>query len=106
MEVEKVLCQTPNDEGKKDWEKYYTPKNIQNLTYEEILAYNRERNKGTFMDRSWRDKAVDEELVEKMSRKEKFLNGHYSLSYMSTQFALRIALQSRKTEFLQKLILE
>lgn len=41
------------------WKAQYNAKNISNLTYSEILELNREKNKGTFMDRSWRDNATN-----------------------------------------------
>ena len=59
----------------------FNAKTIHSLTYDEIVKYNKERNKGTFIDRSWRDNVDETSDLEdpNMSRWEKFKSGRYSV---------------------------
>lgn len=74
---------------KLEWEEKYNAKNIHNLTYDEIIMLNRERNKTTFFDRSWRDKVdASRDLEdENISRWQKFIQGRYSLNNVGRNFA-------------------
>jgi len=48
---------------------------ISQMTYSEIMEKNRAQHKGTFMDRSWREKIPEEQPK---SLIDGFRSGHYS----------------------------
>jgi len=80
---------------------------MKNLTFEEIIRLNREKNKGTFLDRSWRDRVETEGSAyddPSLSRWQKFKAGGYSVRNVGRGFASKLALQQRKIEFLEALI--
>ena len=80
---------------------------MKNLTFEEIIRLNREKNRGTFLDRSWRDRVETEGSAyddPSLSRWQKFKAGGYSVRNVGRGFASNLALQQRKIEFLEALI--
>lgn len=58
---------------------------INQMSYSEIIRKNRESHKGTFMDRSWRDKVSDEDPTGKTFT-ENLKNGSYSYQAISRRF--------------------
>lgn len=84
----------PVDKDK--WRETYNPKNIHNLTFKEIVTLNREKNKDTFMDRSWRDRVDKEGSVlddPSFTRWQKFKAGGYSLNNLGKSFATKLAIK-------------
>lgn len=54
---------------------------------------NREKNKGTFIDRSWRDHATNPLDDENATKWTKFIQGGYSVGNLGKHFAKKLALQ-------------
>jgi hypothetical protein len=71
------------------------------------MKLNREKNKNTFMDRSWRERvekegsAADEPGISKW---QKFIRGGYSVSNIGRGFAEKLAIKQKKVEFLEGMI--
>ena len=71
------------------------------------MQLNREKNKDTFMDRSWRERAEKEGSVlddPTKTKWQKFLAGGYSFSNIGRGFAQKLNVKQRKVEFLENLI--
>lgn len=92
---------------KEAWREKYNQKTIHALTYKEIIALNREKNKETFMDRSWREVTDKEGSVledPNLTRWQKFKAGGYSFGNISRRFAGKLALKQKKVEYIENLI--
>jgi hypothetical protein len=77
------------------------------LTYKEIIQLNREKNKNTFMDRSWRDRVETEGTPlddPTLTRWQKFKYGGYSINNVGRKFAQNLNIKKKKVEFLEDLI--
>ena len=96
------------EEPKKDaWRASYNQHNMKNLTFEEIIRLNREKNRGTFIDRSWRDRLENEGSAyddPSLTKWQRFKAGGYSVGNIGRGFASKLALQQRKVEFLDGMI--
>ena len=71
------------------------------------MQLNREKNKDTFMDRSWRERAAKEGLVlddPNLTKWQKFTAGGYSFSNLGRSFASKLSLKQKKVEFMEGLI--
>ena len=93
--------------NKEAWRDTYNQHNMQNLTFEEIIKLNREKNKGTFIDRSWRDRVETEGSAYEdpsLTKWQKFKAGGYSINNVGKGFATKLALKQRKVEYLEKLV--
>ena len=80
---------------------------MKNLTFEEIIRLNREKNRGTFIDRSWRDRLENEGSAyddPSLTKWQRFKAGGYSVGNIGRGFASKLALQQRKVEFLDRMI--
>jgi hypothetical protein len=80
---------------------------MKNLTFEEIIRLNREKNRGTFIDRSWRDRLENEGSAyddPSLTKWQRFKAGGYSVGNIGRGFASKLALQQRKVEFLDGMI--
>jgi hypothetical protein len=62
------------------------------LTYSEIIKLNREKNKGTFMDRSWKEFATNPLDDENLTKWDKFKQGGYSLKNVTSKFASNLSI--------------
>ncbi|CDW77007.1 UNKNOWN [Stylonychia lemnae] len=84
----------------------FNSKTIHNLTYDEIIKYNKERNKGTFIDRSWRDQVNEDDDLDNpnTTRWEKFKAGRYNFGNFTRTQAKKLAIKQQKVEFIEKLV--
>ena len=60
------------------------------MTYEEIMKLNREKNRGTFIDRSWRERVEKEGTAAEdpdATRWQKFIAGGYSFNAIGRRFS-------------------
>ena len=65
----------------------FNSKTIQNMTSREIYAANRERNKGTLMDKSWRkasQESLDAYYDPELSFSQKLLKGAFTYQSIAT----------------------
>lgn len=76
----------------KEWQIKLTSTNIQNLTYEEILRLNREKHKGTFMDRTWKEHAKNPLDDPTTTKWQKFKDGGYSVDNQLKRFSNNLML--------------
>ena len=71
------------------------------------MKLNREKNKDTFMDRSWRERIEKEGTAAEepgLSRWQKFIRGGYSFTALGRGFAEKLSIKQKKVEFIDSLI--
>ena len=71
------------------------------------MKLNREKNKDTFMDRSWRERIEKEGTAAEepgLSRWQKFIRGGYSFTALGRGFAEKLSVKQKKVEFIDSLI--
>ena len=93
----------PADAAKVD----FNSKTIQNMTSREIYAANRERNKGTLMDKSWR-KASQESLSAyydpELTFAQKLFKGAFTYQSIATNKKVEWSDRYEKVQFLEALL--
>ncbi|CAI2378674.1 unnamed protein product [Moneuplotes crassus] len=102
QEVKKML-----QEQKIEADQKLTPENLPNLTYSEIVEYNRKNKIGTFMDKEWQvhmDKYQNPLENQSLTKKEKLINGYYSFPNLSRMVTKRIKTAQQDFEFLQQFL--